>query len=314
MAQNITGSAEITDALIPEKHATEIIQDVTKSSVVLSNARKTRMGTKTERQPVLDALPTAKFVDGETGLKSVSRFSFKDAKLIVEELAVILPIPDSVVDDAAVDLWSVARPLAAEAIGAALDGAVLFGTDKPTTWGAALVPGAIAAGNVVKAGTGMDLGVDVARLGQLTAKGGGQVKGFVSEPGLRWELAGLRSAQGAPIYGPAIAEGQPDTLYGLPLNPVETGVWVDDAAKLAAVDWQKVVIGVRQDITYDVFREGVITEADGSGGQKIVYNLMQQDMKALRVVFRVAYATAQPVARVSGKPMFPAGVLTPATA
>ena len=91
-------------------------------------------------------------------------------------------------------------------------------------------------------------------------------------------------------------------------------MWVDNAAKLAAVDWQKIVIGVRQDITYDVFREGVITESDGDGGQRIVYNLMQQDMKALRVVFRVAYAAAQPVSRVSGKPMFPAGVITPATA
>ena len=312
MATNITGSAEVTDALIPTKESNEILQDAVQQSVVLSNARQTRMGTKTERQPVLDALPTAKFVDGETGLKSVSNFSFKDSKLIVEELAVVLPIPDSVVDDANVDLWSIARPLAAEAIGAALDGAVLFGTGKPSTWGDALVPGAITAGNVVQAGTGPDFAADVASLAKTTVQGGGQVKGFVSEPGLRWELVGLRNNQGSPVYGPSMAQGQPDTLYGLPLNEVTTGAWNPDAAKLAAVDWNKVVIGIRQDITYDVFREGVITEDDGTGGQRIVYNLMQQDMKALRVVFRVAYATARPISRLSGKSVFPAGVITPA--
>lgn len=313
MATNITGTAEVTDAIIPTKESNEIVQDAVQQSVVLSNARKTRMGTKTERQPVLDALPTAKFVDGEAGLKHVSQFTFKDSKLIVEELAVILPIPDSVVDDANVDLWSIARPLAAEAIGAALDGAVLFGTDKPSTWGPALVPGAITAGNVVKAGTGPDLGADIASLAAKTVQGGGQVKSFASAPGLRWELVGLRNAQGSPIYGPAMAENQPDRLYGLPLNEVTTGVWNPATAKLAAVDWGKVVIGIRQDITYDVFREGVITEDDGSGGQRIVYNLMQQDMKALRVVFRVAYATARPKSRLSGKEVFPAGVLTPAS-
>ena len=122
MATNITGTTEVTDALIPVKESNEIIQDAVQQSVVLSNARKARMGTKTERQPVLDALPTAKFVDGETGLKHVSQFTFKNSKLIAEEVAVILPMPDSVVDDASVDLWSIARPLAAEAVGAAVDG------------------------------------------------------------------------------------------------------------------------------------------------------------------------------------------------
>ena len=55
-----------------------------------------------------------------------------------------------------------------------------------------------------------------------------------------------------------------------------------------------------------------LAEDDGAGGQKIVYNLMQQDMKALRVVFRFAYATARPKSRLSGAEVFPAGVVTPA--
>ena len=313
MATEITGTAEITDQIIPEERSTEIVQDAIQQSVVLNRARRTTMGKRSKSMPVLDALPSAKFVNGETGLKSTSKFSFKNAKLHPEELAVILPIPDSVVDDADIDLWGVARPLAAEAIGAAVDAAILWGVDKPASWGDALIPGAIKAGNVVQHGTNPDLGADVAALGKLTVKGGGAINGFVSEPGLNWEMVGLRGANGQPIYNPgSLAASQPSSLYGYPLNEVTTGAWDEDAAKLAAVDWTKVVLGVRQDITYDIFREGVITEDDGDGNQRIVYNLMQQDMKALRVVFRVAYATAQPIARISKKHVFPAGVITPA--
>lgn len=312
MATQIVGSADLADQQIPTEQSNEIIQDTIQSSVVLGNARRTTMGTRTKSQPVLDALPSAAWVNGETGLKQTSKFSFKDTKLHVEELAVIIPIPDAVADDSNIDLWGVARPLAAEAIGAAVDAAILFGTNKPLIWGDAIVPGAIAAGNSVMHGTNSDLGADVAELAKKTVKGGGKVNGFVSEPGLNWELVGLRNSGGMPIYNPgSLAGGQPSTLYGYGLNEVTTGVWNEGAAKLAAVDWSKVVVGVRQDITYDIFREGVITEDDGAGGQRIVYNLMQQDMKALRVVFRLAYATAQPIARISGQHVFPAGVITP---
>lgn len=312
MATQIIGSADLTDQLIPEEQSQEIVQDSIQQSVVLNNARRTTMGRRTKSMPVLDALPSAKWVNGETGMKQTTKFSFKDTKLHVEELALIIPIPDSVSDDAAVDLWGIARPLAAEALGAAVDAAVMFGTDKPASWGDALIPGAIKAGNVVKEGTHADLGADVAALGKITVKGGGKVNGFVSEPGLNWELVGLRNAQGNPVYNPgSLANGQPSSLYGYPLNEITTGGWDADVAKMAAIDWGKVVVGIRQDITYDVFREGVITEDDGEGGQRIVYNLMQQDMKALRVVFRLAYATASPISRLSKAHVFPAGVITP---
>jgi hypothetical protein len=48
------------------------------------------------------------------------------------------------------------------------------------------------------------------------------------------------------------------------------------------------VVGVRQDITFKLFTEGVIQDDTGA----IVYNLMQQDMSAMRVTFRVGWQVA----------------------
>ena len=151
------------------------------------------------------------------------------------------------------------------------------------------------------------MGADVAALAGMVSSQGYPVNGFLSAPGLNWELVGMRTEQGQPIYSPSMTVGQPSALYGLALNEVFTGGWESDKAKLVALDWTKQVVGIRQDITYDIFREGVITDATG----KVILNLMQQDTKALRVVMRVGWTTATPTTRVSKGKGYPAGVLTP---
>ena len=46
-------------ALIPEPVATEVIAEAPKGSVVLDNARRVAMSSKTLKQPVLASLPAA---------------------------------------------------------------------------------------------------------------------------------------------------------------------------------------------------------------------------------------------------------------
>ena len=76
---------------------------------------------------------------------------------------------------------------------------------------------------------------------------------------------------------------------------------------IVALDWSKQLIGIRQDVTYEIFSEGVISDSDG----KVLLNLMQQDTKALRIVFRVGFATATPATRTQGETAYPAGVILP---
>lgn len=306
MPVDIIGRTEAAN-LIPDQEVKEILKMAPEKSVMLSNARIVRMSSKKQKQPVLSTLPEAYWVDGDTGLKSASKAEWSGLTITAEELAVIVPIPDAVIDDASVPLWDEVRPLIAEAIGKKVDGAAIFDVDKPASWPDGIVTAATAAGNTVTKGTGLDLGVDVANLGKLVAQQGYGINGFVSKPGMQWELVGLRDQTGQPIYTP-IAGTPNNGLYGYKLNECMNGAWDAEEAELIAVDWSKQLIGIRQDVTYQIFSEGVISDSDG----KVLLNLMQQDSKAMRVVFRVGYAVATPKTRTQGVTAYPGGVIVPA--
>src|SRR5690606_14217580 len=112
----------------------------------------------------LSALATAYFVSGEPtnadatkGLKRTTNVAWANKYINAAEIACIVPIPESVLDDADYDIWTEVRPKIEEAMGVTFDQAVLYGTNAPTDWPDDLVTGATSAGNVVTIGSGTDL-------------------------------------------------------------------------------------------------------------------------------------------------------------
>jgi HK97 family phage major capsid protein len=283
------------DPLVPEPVSADIIQELPAASSLLQRARRVPMSSKTQRQPVLDVLPLAYFVGGDTGLKQTTAQDWKNVDLVAEEIAAIVPIPEAYLDDAQMPIWEQVRPRLVEAIGAKLDAAGLFGMDKPSTWPAAVYQSAVAAGNAVISGAGVDFAVDVATAAGKVAEDGFAVNGFISRPGLTWKLNTMRSEQGVPIYQPNLQGGLGGTLYGYPMSELTNGAWDMSEAELLMGDWSKAIVGVRQDISFKLFTEGVISDDDG----KVILNLMQQDSVAMRVVMRVAFATANPATRLN---------------
>ena len=303
---NIIGRAEVSDAMLPPEISKEIIQEAPKSSVFLSRARRVALTKKEGKQPILSSMPSAYWINGDTGLVQTDEVNWGDQTITAEDLGLIIPIPLNVLNDSDVPLWDEVKPLMVEAVGAKVDGSALFGVDKPDTWPDAVIPAAISCGNTVVRGTHADLGADVAGLCKILAQQGYGVNGFASKPGMQWELVGLRNAQGDPIYTQSLA-GRPESgLYGYPLNETDNGSWDMEKADLVAADWKKMVVGIRQDISYDLYKECVISDANG----KIVLNLMQQRCAALMVTMRIGFQVAKPLTRLGGK--YPAGVIVPA--
>ncbi|QIS21262.1 phage major capsid protein [Nocardia terpenica] len=291
-------------AIVPEQVVTEVVQLATQSSAIMQRAKQIRMSSKTYTQPVLASLPEAQFINGEPteplaatgqdkrGLKPTTSIKWEPLTMTAEEIAVIVPIPDALVDDASVPLWEQVRPLIAEAVAKKLDEAGIFGIGAPASWDKTLLSANVA--DTVDASQFTDYAAAVAEAGRRLGVQGLGMTGFISEPGLQWKLATARDNVGQPLYVPPTQNG-PGMLYGLPLNETGNGAWLNGATdqRIIAADWSKVYLGVRQDVTFKLFSEGVISDEQGN----VLLNLMQNDAKALRCVFRVGFTVAQPISR-----------------
>lgn len=295
MAYNSMISRSGVEALIPEDVTREIIQGVPTQSTVMRLARRLpNMSTSQRRLPVLSGLITAYFVTGDTGLKQTDQLAWANKYIDAEELAVIVPIPESVLDDTAYDIWGEVRPRIVEAFGKAFDLAVFHGTNAPGSWPTNLVDAATSASNNVSLGTGADLFDDVMSETGVIAKveaDGYLVTGHVGALTMRSKLRGLRDATGQPLFLRSMQDTTRYELDGAPvLFPVNAGFDATDALMISG-DWSQLVWSVRQDITYKILTEAVIQDPAGN----IIYNLAQQDMVALRAVMRLGWQLPNPI-------------------
>lgn len=300
--------------LMPEEVSREIIRSLPQSSLAMSRFKTLPMSRKQTRMPILSALAQAYFISGDTGLKQTTKEAWAGKFLEAEEIAVIVPIPQAVLDDTDYDLFNEIKPDLIEAAGALIDAAVLFGTGKPSTWGPAIVPGAAAAGNTLTRGAvaGRNVAGDANALMRLVAADGHPITGFVADSLLEFDLQGLNDSQGRPVFTQNLQEqAAGKALYGRPFTYLNNGAWDPTQADLIAGDWTQAILGMRQDITFSVHTEGVITDAAGV----VVLNLMQQDSAALRMVMRVGYQVANPISRraaaVAAANRFPFAALRP---
>ena len=298
-------------ALLARQDINEIIKPATSSSVALASFRQIRMSAGTARMPVLAALPTAGFVQQYdstaspvvAGKKPTSKVSWTNKELVAEEIAVIVPVHENILADSNFDIWAEVRPLVAQEFGRVLDAAVFFGENKPATWlDPALVPGAIAAGNVVAEGTGEDLAADFNEAFGEVEDDGFDVNAAYTGRFLRRELRGLRDDVGQPIYLDALrSDGSTASIYGQDLHYFTRGGWDRDEATALVGDKSAVVLGIREDMQVKLLDQATV------GG----INLAEQDMVALRFKFRVAFATAYSTAGGSSTD-YPFAVITPA--
>lgn len=281
-------------ATMPEDVAAGVLTGAIAQSAALTLFKHVPMGRAQQRIPAISALPVAYFVNGDTGLKQTTEAAWSNKYLNAEELAAIVPIPESVLDDADFDVWGTIRPLLEEAIARSVDAAVFFEVNKPGSWPTGIVAGAVAAGNVIARGanTAAQGGIaeDINDLFATIEGDGYDVSGLVGNRIYKGYLRGARDANGNKMD-----EVGPNDAYGVAIQYPMRGLWPTgaSAAELIAGDFSQGIFGVRQDITYKVLDQAVIQDNAGT----IVFNLAQQDMVALRVVARYAWQVPNPLNR-----------------
>lgn len=301
------------EVLIPVETSQEILKEVPLQSPLLSLMKRLpNMTSKQRTMPVLASLPEAHFLNGDTDSKKTTNAEWTKKTITAEELAVIVPIPEAVLDDASYDIWGEIKPLIVSAFVNKISAAILFGTNKPTSWPEAIVNAAIAKGHNLPLGMNIDLASDIIGKGGLMQKveaDGYRVTGFFSDSMFEANLRDLRNADRDLLYSTSLTAGTPDSLVGRNVYYDNTGIFDAEKALMIAGDFSKAVYAIRQDLTYKVLDQAVIQNDDGT----IAFNLAQQDMVALRCVMRIGFEILEPVNTRNAKNenRYPFAVLQP---
>jgi HK97 family phage major capsid protein len=283
----------INSALIPTTVTSELFASAEEASVVLRLARRQPMPTGTVTIPVIQTLPVAGWVNGVGGRKPVTNIEWTSKVITVEEVAALVAVPQAYIDDSGVPIWAQVRQHLGGAIAYAIDTAILFGINAPATFVAGGIVQGAPVSTYAAAGAQPDVPAAVnSAMGAVEATGV-PVTGHAADVAMKSKLRGLRDTTGAPLFAPSLAVGAYDTIYGLPVA-WSFGAFDLTKAELITGNWDMLVVGVRQDMRFDVSDTAVITD---SSGANVLINAFQDDQVIMRVHMRLGYVVGKPINR-----------------
>lgn len=307
-------------ALIVEQHSREILSAAQTQSVAMQTFRTITMGSSQLKIALLDAFPQAQWLtpamsapvnptDVDVAAKPVTDMAWDFQEMFAEEAAAIVIVPENVIDDAEIDLWSEIEKRTSEAVARLIDQTVFFGTAPvggvPATFPAGGIHGqAVAADHDIDPAAFPD--ADQAELWNqamaLVEADGYDVSAGYAARGIRASLRGMRDANGTPLYVTNLAGGGPtDSMYGVPIHYVTNGSWDNTRSMAILGDPRYAVLGVRQRLTAKRLDQATIG----------TFNLAERDSLALRVKTRLAFAILAPkMLGQSGTP-FPFATILP---
>lgn len=283
-------------ALIETELAPKIVESVIEKSQAFKLLTRIKdMNANQLKIKVVDSLPVAYYQSSPTAHKKLSKMSWKGVEMTAEEIAVIVPIAEADLRDANYDIEGALRRGVEGAIANLIDGAVFFGTNKPTSFPDGIVSQAVTKGKTVERDTTKSMYSQISDAMGLVEDQGYDVTGILGGPSLKKTFRDMTDTTGQLITG--------DEISALPRAIVKNGAWDNDTALSVVGDFAQAVYSVRQDLEVKVLTEGVIQ--DPSTGT-ILHNLAQDDMVGFRFTFRYSWAMPLPANQLGGELPFAA--------
>jgi HK97 family phage major capsid protein len=300
----------IDSTLVPTTIASQIIQAATEQSVVLNLATQQPMPTGAMSVPIIQTLPTSGWVNGAGGRKPATTVEWSSEALVPEEVAATIAVPQSLIDDAGIPLWSSVQQAVVDAIAFSIDSAILFGDNAPPSFlTGGIVGDAITDGRVAHVPTTVAPAVDLAEaINKAMAdveNDGLTPTGDAADVSIKSKLRGLRTTTGEPLFLPNLGAEAYATCYGLPIVFSASGAFDTAIADLITGDWTKLIVGVRQDLRVETSTDGVIADATGN----VIVSAFQDNQVLLKVFARLGYVVGKPVTRRAGSPANPFGLV-----
>lgn len=275
------------EALFEPDVLEEIIQGTVKQSVAMQLFRRLpNMSTDTMKMRVLDTLPVAYWVnEGDAnGRKKLTKMAWDKKYIVAEEIAVIIPIKENVLNDSDIDLWGEIKPRISEAFAKKFDEAVFSGVDAPDGFRADLLTSVVNAGSLVTQQAGETLYSVIDKAMGKVEESDYIPNGLVGGLNLKSKFRNMLDTTGQPLNTTEI--GSLTRYY------VANGAWDKTKAMMIVGDFSQAVYAIRQDVTYKLLDQAVIQ--DPTTGD-ILYNLAQEDMVALRCVMRLGWEIPNPI-------------------
>ena len=272
---------------VPKEQAEEIIRKVARGSSVIRLSRVEPMLTDTKKIPVMTSGAGAYWV-GEGQRISTSGAKWIFPELHAKKLGVIIPVTREKLSDSTIDVFAELRDSIAEAFYESFDAAALFGFNTP--FATSIIDAVKNCGAIVEADAA-SFDIAASDVMAKVESAGYDVDGFAAKIGVKNSLRKLRDANGAPIF---IAGTDQNELYGQPIEFIRGSGWKDEQAELIAGEWKYSLVGIRDDIEYEILTEATLQNTLDADGKPL--SLAEQDMVAVKATMRIAYLCVKPEA------------------
>lgn len=274
---------------VPHPIANEIIELVTRGSSILRLCNVQTMESDNKKFPVMTNGVGAYWVgEGERIQTSTAQWIFPE--IVAKKIAVNVPVTREKLQDTTIDVFAEIKPTIAEAFYKAIDSACLFGTNSP--FAKNLYGVAAAAGRKIEEGTnaatgstatsGLDL--DISDVMALVEEAGFDVNGFAASLTLKNSLRKLRDGNGNQLYVENVNQRE---LYAQPIEFNRTDAWDLTKAIAIAGDWKYAIVGIREEIQYEILREATLFSVTMSDGKPL--SLAENDMVAVKATMRIGF-------------------------